>query len=175
MPRYVALLRGVSPMNCRMPELKLSLEGAGFADVKTLLSSGNVAFSTPRAASAATLQKRVERAMQAGMGRSFRTVVRPSAHLQQLLAADPFAGLRLPAGGKRVITFLREPEAVAEVDLPIALRGARILRRLGGEVLGVYEPDEEQQGPVFMRLLEKTFGKDITTRTWDTVARCVAA
>ena len=44
MPRYVAFLRGVSPMNCKMPELKRSFEDAGFSNVRTLLSSGNVAF-----------------------------------------------------------------------------------------------------------------------------------
>jgi hypothetical protein len=28
--------------------------------------------------------------------------------------------------------------------------------------------------PAFMRLIEKTFGKNVTTRTWDTVAKIVA-
>ena len=28
-------------------------------------------------------------------------------------------------------------------------------------------------GPVFMTLLQKTFGKDITTRTWDTLTKCL--
>ena len=32
-------------MNCKMSELKGCFEAAGFANVKTLLSSGNVAFS----------------------------------------------------------------------------------------------------------------------------------
>ena len=54
MPRYIALLRGVSPMNCKMPELKAAFESAGFSNVKTLLSSGNVAFDA-RSAAEATL------------------------------------------------------------------------------------------------------------------------
>ena len=29
--------------------------------------------------------------------------------------------------------------------------------------------------PVFMTLIAKTFGKDVTTRTWDTVKKCAAA
>jgi uncharacterized protein (DUF1697 family) len=160
-------------MNCQMPVLKRCLEDAGFTDVKTLLSSGNVAFSTPRAASLPALQKRVEKAMQDGAGYSFLTVVRSSTHLQRLLDADPFAGFALPAGGKRVLTFLREPEAVDEVELPIARDDASILQRIGGEVLCVYVPNAK--GPAFMQLLEKTFGKAITTRTWDTVARCARA
>jgi uncharacterized protein (DUF1697 family) len=173
MPRYVALLRGVSPMNCQMPVLKRCLEDAGFTDVKTLLSSGNVAFSTPRAASLPALQKRVEKAMQDGAGYSFLTVVRSTAHLQRLLDADPFAAFRLPTGGKRVLTFLREPEAVPDVELPISRDDASILRRMAGEVLCVYVPNAK--GPAFMQLLEKTFGKAITTRTLDTVAKCAAA
>ena len=41
---YAAFLRGVSPMNAKMPEVKRCFEAAGFTDVKTLLSSGNVVF-----------------------------------------------------------------------------------------------------------------------------------
>jgi uncharacterized protein (DUF1697 family) len=173
MPRYVALLRGVSPMNCSMSDLKRSLEAAGLADVKTLLSSGNVAFTVARTLPAAVLQKRVEKAMKDGLGRSFAAVVRPSTQLQQLIEADPFAEFDLPAGAKRVVTFLRNPGAVAEVALPLAMHDASILKRMGSEVLSVYVPNEK--GPVFTQLLERTFGQDITTRTWDTVAKCAAA
>jgi uncharacterized protein (DUF1697 family) len=160
-------------MNCRMPELKRCLEQAGLLDVRTLLSSGNVAFSTTRAVSITALQKRVEQAMLEGQGRSFETVVRATAHLQQLLAADPFAAFKLPAQAKRIITFLREPQAAGPVSLPIERDGACILKLEGGEVFSAYVPDAK--GPVFMQLLEKTFGKHVTTRTWDTIAKCARA
>ena len=35
--------------------------------------------------------------------------------------------------------------------------------------LAAYVPGAK--GPVFMTLIEKTFGKDVTTRTWDTVQK----
>jgi len=57
MRRYAAFLRGVMPMNCRMPALKAAFEAAGFEDVKTLLSSGNVVFSA-RSASETSLEGR---------------------------------------------------------------------------------------------------------------------
>jgi len=173
MPRYIALLRGVSPMNCRMPELQHSLEAAGFTHVKTLLSSGNVAFDTPRAVSPKTLQQRVEAGMQAGMGKRFMTLVRPQSHLRQLIEADPFAAFELRPGAKRVVTFLPEPLAESPVELPLTHGEACILGLDGAEVFCSYVP--EAKGPVFMHLLEKTFGKAITTRTWDTVARCARA
>ncbi|MGM9482105.1 DUF1697 domain-containing protein [Roseateles sp. NT4] len=173
MPRYVALLRGVSPMNAKMPELKRCFEEAGFTDVKTLLSSGNVVFSTARSASLPTLRKRCEKAMRDGQGHSFMTLVRSTAYLQALLDSDPFGGFKLPAGSKRVITFLPEPLDASPVELPALCGEARILAVNGGEVLCSYVP--EAKGPVFMHLLEKTFGKAITTRTVDTVTRCAHA
>ena len=47
MRRYAAFLRGVSPTTASMPELRQSLEAAGFTDVRTVLSSGNVVFTAP--------------------------------------------------------------------------------------------------------------------------------
>jgi len=38
-----------------------------------------------------------------------------------------------------------------------------------GAVFSTYLPNPK--GPVFMTLIEKTFGKDVTTRTWDTIAK----
>jgi uncharacterized protein (DUF1697 family) len=171
MPRYVAFLRGVSPMNAKMPALKGCFEAAGFSDVRTLLSSGNVVFST-RSASQATLERRAEKAMQSGLGRSFDTIVRPVEYLQTLIESDPFAEFRLPSTAKRVITFLRHP-AEFKLTLPIEQDDASILKFIGSEVLAAYVPGPK--GPVFMSLLERTFGKNITTRTLDTVRKCAFA
>ncbi|MDB4879025.1 MAG: hypothetical protein JWL60_471 [Gemmatimonadetes bacterium] len=171
MPRYVAFLRGVMPTNCRMPELKQCFEGAGFTDVRTLLSSGNVAFNA-RSASGPTLERKAERAMLASMGRSFATMVRPAGYLQALVASDPFGEFALPATAKCVITFLQHSSA-RTVTLPIERDGTRILKLAGSEVFSAYAPTPK--GPVFMTLLERTFGKDITTRTLATVEKCARA
>ncbi|MES2937139.1 MAG: DUF1697 domain-containing protein [Pseudomonadota bacterium] len=171
MPRYVALLRGVSPMNCKMPALKKCLEDAGFTNVKTVLSSGNAVFDARKTA-VTTLQRKCEQAMAEGLERSFATIVRPQEELAALLDADPFARFKLQPDAKRIVTFLRKPHAGA-LKLPIEMDNARILAVQGAEVLAAYVPDPGN--PAFMRLIEKTFGKDVTTRTWDTVKKCVAA
>jgi uncharacterized protein (DUF1697 family) len=171
MARYVASLRGVSPVNAKMADLKRCFEAAGFSDVRTLLSSGNVAFTT-RAASASALERRITEAMRRELDRVFETIVRPTANLQALVEADPFAAFDLPPAAKRVVTFLRQPPRAA-VDLPPERDGVRILKVDGAEVFTAYVPSEK--GPVFMVLLERTFGVDITTRTFDTVRKCAAA
>lgn len=172
MARYVAFLRGVSPANARMPDLRRCFEVAGFADVRTVLSSGNVAFSTRVSASEA-LERRAEQAMQVELGRSFRTIVRSTAYLQHLIASDPFAEFELPPSAKRVVTFLRHPVASPVPLLPIERDGASILKLAAAEAFTAYVPGAK--GPVFMALLERTFGMDITTRTVDTVRRCAGA
>ena len=171
MPRYVALLRGVSPLNAKMPDLKRSFEAAGFTEVQTLLSSGNVVFNS-RASKEALLARKAERAMHAELGRSFSTIVRKASYLQALLDADPFGKYRLPPQAKRVITFLRAAPG-GEIEIPAERDGARILEIAGTEVLCTYVPGPK--GPVFMSVLERTFGKDITTRTVDTVRKCAEA
>lgn len=154
-------------MNAKMPELKKAFEAAGFADVKTVLSSGNVVFSA-RSASEASLQKKAEAAMEKQLGHSFLTIVRPVDALREILASDPYKAFRLPADAKRIVTFLREKPKV-KLELPIEMDGSRILLMEGREVFAAYEPNPK--GPVFMTLIEKTFGKEVTTRTWDTVAK----
>ncbi len=101
MPRYVAFLRGVSPMIAKNIELKRSFEGAGFTDVKTMLSSGNVVFNA-RAKSETALVRQAEAAMARYLGRTFYTIVRPARVLQDLIEADPYAVFHLPANAKRV-------------------------------------------------------------------------
>lgn len=171
MPRFVAFLRGVSPMNAKMPELKAAFEVAGFTAVRTLLSSGNVAFDA-KARSEAAVAKAAEAAMESRLGRSFLTVVRASKELQALIAADPFAAFDVPDDAKRVVTFLREPRE-AKLKLPIEGDGVSILALRGREAFTAYRRGPDS--PVFMVMIEKAFGKDQTTRTWDTVRKCAEA
>lgn len=172
MPRYVAFLRGVSPTNAKMPELVRCFTEAGFAEVKTVLGSGNVIFTVHAATARATLEARAERATADGLGRRFPTIVRSQKELGALLSSDPFAGLAVPNDAKRVITFLRQPPT-RPPRLPIEQDGAAILKLAGTEVFTAYVPSPK--GPVFMTLLERTFGQDITTRTLATVEKCARA
>jgi hypothetical protein len=54
--------------------------------------------------------------------------------------------------------------------LPVDLHDARIHAMADREAFTTYFPGYGK-GPVFMTLIEKTFGKDVTTRTWETVTK----
>jgi uncharacterized protein (DUF1697 family) len=171
MSRYVALLRGVSPQNLSMAALRECLEAAGYADVRTILSSGNVAFST-RASSMAALERRVAADIARGVGREFALTIRSIDDLMSLVDADPFREFAVPPTAKRVVSFLQQP-IVSPPTLPIERDGVQIFAVVEREVFTAYLP--HPKGPVFMTMLERTFGKDITTRTLDTVAKCAKA
>lgn len=171
MAEYVAFLRGVMPTNAKMAELKRAFESARFTNVRTVLSSGNVVFGA-RSRSEAAIARRAEAAMAEHLGRTFYTIVRPVSFLRALTESDPYAGFALPANAKRIVTFLPEPHR-ARLSLPFESGGLRIVAMTGREVLAAYLPNP--RGPVFMTLIEKTFGVNVTTRTWDTVRKCATA
>lgn len=171
MPRYVAFLRGVMPTNAKMPALRQAFESAGFTGVATVLGSGNVVFSA-RAASESSLERKAEAAMAKTMDRTFYTIVRPVDVLQRLIDADPYAAFRIAPNAKRVVTFSRSTHG-GGLQLPMEVNGARILAVVGREVFTAYVPGAST--PVFMTLIAKHFGPNVTTRTWETVGRCVKA
>ena len=158
-------------MNAKMPELKRAFEAAGFTNIKTVLSSGNVVFDARKATEAA-LERKAEVAMQQALGRTFYTIVRPVSALEALLATDPYANAKLAPQSKCVVSFLRDAPQVMP-KLPVVLEDAQIVNVIGREVFCSYVPGDT--GPAFMRLIEKTFGSDITTRTWESMRKCAAA
>lgn len=154
-------------MNAKMSAVKRSFEDAGFTEVKTVLASGNVVFSA-RPEAAASLQRKAEAAMAKRLGRSFMTIVRPIAALRKMMTTEPYLKFKLLPNSKRVVTFLRHPQKL-RMSLPIERDGARILSAKGGEIFTAYLPGP--RGPVFMTLIDENLGKEVTTRTWETVKK----
>lgn len=171
MSRYVAFLRGVSPQNAKSTDLKRLFEAAGFANVRTILSSGNVAFDVASKSEAA-IERRVEALLQESLGRGFYPIVRSSPYLKELQAQDPYARFTFPPEAKRVVSFLRVA-CESKVPLPLVSDDAYVLGTIGREVFTVYMPNPK--GPVFMQLIDRAFGANVTTRTWETVRKCSMA
>src|SRR5437868_5407546 len=138
MNRYVVFLRGVTPVNLKMADLKRCLELAEFSNIRTILSSGNAAFDS-RSRSAGVLEREIEAAMTKQLDRSFYTIVPSVDALQQMVDADPFSALDLPAGAKRVVTFARRLPQLSQ-RLPLERDGARILAIADRQAFSAYVP-----------------------------------
>ncbi len=167
--RYAAFLRGVSQVNAKMPALKAAFESAGFSDVVTVLSSGNVVFSA-RPESENALERQAEAAMQAALGRTFYTIVRSVDDLQRLLKTDVWNSAPMPKQAKQVVSFFRKAPPKSQLEgLPIARDGAQLWAVRRSEAFSFYTPSP--LGPVFMSLIRQQFGDEVTTRTWQTVMK----
>ncbi|SEB41312.1 Uncharacterized conserved protein, DUF1697 family [Paramicrobacterium humi] len=88
--RWVALLRGVNVggITVRSAPLAAMFRDLGYADVRTVLASGNVVFSA--AGAAATLKTEIERALSETFGYEAWIVLLPQSDLDAIIAGYPF-------------------------------------------------------------------------------------
>ncbi|MFF3225326.1 DUF1697 domain-containing protein [Nocardia suismassiliense] len=176
MNRYAALLRGIAPSNPNMSNEKVRgvFERLGFEKVASVLASGNIMFHSADT-DVSELETRIQQALNAELGIAGGTIIRSYEELRALLDTDPFPGLTHGRGTYLVATFLKKrkkaPGKLPEQPDP--------LTRVAGydkacdTFLAVVDNSEPGKTPDFMTWLDKTYGKDITTRTWLTVQRVV--
>ncbi|HEV3004553.1 MAG TPA: DUF1697 domain-containing protein [Pirellulales bacterium] len=87
----VALIRGINVGRAKrvaMADLRALVEDLGYGDVRTLLNSGNVVFTTARPA-AGTAAARIEKALATKLGISARVTVLCAADLAAALSDNP--------------------------------------------------------------------------------------
>ena len=92
MTRYVAFLRGINVgghKKIKMADLRRGFGSWGFTDVKTLLASGNVAFSAEETQCDA-LADSIETGIESTFGFEVGVIVRTIASIRDLVSANPF-------------------------------------------------------------------------------------
>ena len=173
MGSYVALLRGIGPLNPNMRNEKLRgvFEDLGFDNVRTVITTGNVLFES-RSAALRRFEAQVEDALPKMLGFSSTTIVRSKKELQDLV------------GNARLKRLVRAYEK--DVDVTFFKRRARVepllpyrpgdrdytIHALDDRTVGsVVEPRGGSKPPDYMQWIEKHFGKEVTTRTYGTVER----
>jgi uncharacterized protein (DUF1697 family) len=175
---YVAFLRGINVGGhkpVRMEELQKAFAALGFADVRTILASGNVLFAC-READTDALAKRIEEKLRKVFGFAIGTMVRSLEDLQRLAAGQPFRGLRVTPQTRLYVTFLAQPPA-SRFKAPYTApdKSFTILRASPAEVCTALTLAPKAGTVDLMAALEKEFGKKITTRNWNTIARILKA
>lgn len=173
----VALLRGINVgghKTIKMADLVKAFEGLGLAKVRSLLASGNVVFETapeePRA-----LRGRLEGHLAERFGHPVGVVLRFLEQVRALAKADPFHGIELTPDLRFYVTFLPDPAAKKlKVSSALAGENFQIAATTRGEICSVARVLPNGRLGNEMNLIEKEFGKDVTTRNWNTVLRIAA-
>lgn len=172
MPAYVALLRGIAPANPKMrnAELVRVFEGIGLEDVTTVISSGNVLFSS-HDRGASRLEGRIESALLDHLGAPCTTILRTRRQIDQLAALDVFDAYDDGPADRCNVTFLKRSPKTASP--PEVGPGASIVTVRDKAVFSVIDTTAAKT-PDLMATLERAYGKEISTRTWKTVHRIAA-
>ncbi|AFM18702.1 hypothetical protein Mycch_3978 [Mycolicibacterium chubuense NBB4] len=113
MTRYAAFLRGVNVggVNLKMAAVAQALEAAGFANVKTILASGNVLLDS-RAGTAA-VRKKAEKALRDEFGYDAWVLAYPLDTIAEISAAYPFE--REVEGHHSYVTFVSDGDVLREL------------------------------------------------------------
>ncbi len=114
MARYAAFLRGVNVggINLKMAAVAQALEVAGFANVKTILASGNVLLES-RSGTVA-VRKNAEEALRAEFGYDAWVLVYRLDELADISAAYPFG--REVEGHHSYVTFVSDAGVLGELS-----------------------------------------------------------
>ncbi|NER11693.1 Uncharacterized conserved protein, DUF1697 family [Muriicola jejuensis] len=170
---YVALLRGINVSGRHkvpMEQLRAELLSMGYSDVQTLLNSGNVIFRAEDI-DPETLRTNIARHLNDVFGFEIPTWVLDARTFQDQFKEDPFRGLKLDEDSRCYVTFLNaEERAVPELPFTYNEGAFRIISERGKAVCSVLDISRIGTADV-MGLLEKMYGKGITTRNWNTVVR----
>jgi uncharacterized protein (DUF1697 family) len=169
---YVALLRGINVgknKRIAMADLRNLVEGLGYADVKTHLNSGNVAFTGPEGTNQ-EIAARIQEKISADLGMDVAVVVRKGEEMQRVVAENPFPDhaedhTTLHVAFLAAIPGPKDVSALADVA-----KGADDYRVVRDNVYLFYP--NKITGAVFMpNGLDKALGVASTSRNWRTVVK----
>jgi uncharacterized protein (DUF1697 family) len=157
---WVALLRAVNlgrTNKVPMAALRAALSAAGYADVQTLIASGNVVFRADRKPSPAQL----EQLIADEFGVTTTAILRSGAQIRRLAEAKPFPR------DAHVAFLARRPRATS------ALEGLDRFALVGADVV-VHAPRGYANVQLSGAVIEKALGIPATVRNWNTVEKLAA-
>ena len=172
--RYVALLRAVNVggRKLAMADLRRIAASCGFTAPRTLLTSGNLVFTSGLAPGEAG--KALREAILAELGLDTDVFVRDGAQLSATLAANPFPEVARDQPKWLSVMFLdREPQASLESLGSACVRGEQV--RGGPESLFVWTPMGIGESKLSTRLIERRLAVRGTSRNWNTVGKLAEA
>jgi uncharacterized protein (DUF1697 family) len=168
---HVALIRGINVGRAKriaMADLRALVEGLGYRDVRTLLNSGNIVFTTSNAGSG-TAAARIEKALDAALGIRARVIVLTARELAIAVAGNPL----LEVGGdpsRLMVAVPMNPTDRRRLQ-PLAERDwAPEVLAIGARVVYLWCPDGILKSPLW-EAVGRLLGDAVTTRNWATVTK----
>jgi uncharacterized protein (DUF1697 family) len=171
--KFVAFLRGINVgghHKVPMSELKKELQKLGFENVVTLLNSGNIIFEAA-GESILNLEEKTSEHLGKSFGFPVPTIIRRSEVIHELLSNNPFKDIVVTKDIRLYVSLLnKDSESGLELPWTCADSSYRIIEKRGKTVLSILDLSISNT-PKAMEAFERYFGKDVTTRNWNTIER----
>ena len=172
MGKQIALLRAVNVGKRQVPmaRLKELMTAGGFLEVATYLQSGNVFFADG-GLSAAANGARLEKLLLEEFGFVVEVLMRDSAQLDAVIAANPLPA-RVADARRYVVTFFGQgPEAAAVAGLKAEDFEPDEFAFLGDELYS-WSPNGVHTSKFTVQFLNRKLGIEVATaRNWNTVLK----
>jgi uncharacterized protein (DUF1697 family) len=165
-----AFLRGINVGGHRpvaMSDLRKAFDGLGLGNVRTLLQSGNVVFTT--SVSATHLRPQIEAICAERFGPGLSVVLRTQAEMKKVVAGNPFAQAATDPAKVHVLFLADKPAAAAAGKLD-RHKFAPDEWVLAGREVYVWYPNGAGRSKLRLDL-----GTPATARNWNTVVKVLAA
>lgn len=173
----IALLRGINVGGNKMvamADLRALLTRLGFADVQSVLQSGNLVFSLRGASrSCAALESQLEKEVEKALGVKSDFHVRTADEWKAVIGGNPFRAEAASDPGHLLVSFFKAPLVTANVKaLQAAITGPE---RLHADGRHLYMTFPEGIGNSKAGLLvDKKLAARGTARNWNTVMKLSA-
>jgi uncharacterized protein (DUF1697 family) len=175
MTTYIALLRAINVGGTKvsMADLRALIIDLGFADVHTLLNSGNAVFRS-KSETGADLENLLETEFAKRAGRPTEFFVRTAEEWKSIIDRNPMTGEARRDPGHLLVVVLKCAPTNQEVDaLRAAIVGPEVVKADGRHAY-IYYPAGVGQSKLTAKLIEKHLGSPGTGRNWNTVLKLAA-
>jgi uncharacterized protein (DUF1697 family) len=173
MARYAIFLRGINVGKAKrvaMADLRALLAAEGYANVATLLQSGNIVLDADLGAT--DLVPAIEQAFTRRFGFGSSVVIRNRAEILDVVAHDPLGEVATD-GSRYLVAFLSgPPDAAMLAALESAELGADRYA-VNGTELYLWCPNSVLESPLMTALGKLRGGPTSTMRNWNTMQKLV--
>ena len=173
MPLHVAFLRGVGgPKPAPGDALRACFAAAGFDRITPVIATGNVVFGTGRKRTPPD-PAAISAMLEAHFGYALPAILRTGEAVARMVARDPFDGLDTARLTRFVAMVGDEAAPLAALADPPADAGWGVVGRDRRDIFFVTDRAAVKT-PDVMRVIERAFRKDVTTRNWSTMEKVAA-
>ena len=171
--RYAAFLRGINVgghRKIKMTDLARIFADMGFDDVRTVIASGNVVFSSDET-DEARLTKTIEHRLERELGYPVDVMLRRVAWLQDLIERHPFARVEGEEGHRYVSFMQSAPQSTPDLPFDAPAEGYTVLSLHDRDVCWLSRRLPNGRHGDSGKFTAKHIGKVATVRNWNTVVK----